>query len=239
MSREVYNAVAMGPGLAFEERDGFPVWRATRAAVAVRFAGRGPRLERGETLRAIGGPDIPVAWAKQVHGAALLAARPGSCGEGDALCTAEPGLALAIATADCVPVLLSGPAGIAAVHAGWRGLVAGVLAGAMAALGDPAAIQAWIGPAIGLCCYEVGADVADAVVAATAPEVANALGGDKAHLDLAAAARCQLERAGVRSVELLVSCTRCDPRLWSYRRDGKGAGRNLAFICRSAPEIRS
>lgn len=229
----------MGPGLAFEHCDGFPVWRATRGAVAVRFAGRGPRLERGETLRAIGAPDLPVAWAKQVHGAALLTARPGVCGEGDALSTAESGLALAIATADCVPVLLSGPAGIAAVHAGWRGLVAGVLAGAMAALGDPAAVHAWIGPAIGLCCYEVGAEVADAVVAASAPEVANPLGRDKAHLDLAAAARHQLERAGVRSVELLISCTRCDPRLWSYRRDGKGAGRNLAFIWRASPELRS
>lgn len=223
----------MHPVLSFAPRGDFPVWRATRGGVSACFVGRGPRLERDETLRAIGEPELAVAWAKQVHGAALLEARPGACGEGDALHTAQSGLALAVATADCVPVLLAGPAGVAAVHAGWRGLVAGVLAPAVASLGDPASIHAWIGPAIGLCCYEVGDDVATAVVAASTAEVANPVGGGKAHLDLAAAARHQLERAGVRSIDLLISCTRCDPRLWSYRRDGKGAGRNLAFIWRA------
>jgi YfiH family protein len=234
MSRRVYNGLAMRDGLRFEERGSYPCWRGERGGAEVRFTGRGPRAEREETLRAIGEGEPAAAWARQVHGATLLAARRGPCGEGDALFTARSGLALSVATADCVPVLLSSPAGVAAVHAGWRGLVAGVLAPAVAALGDPAATHAWIGPAIGLCCYEVGEEVASAVGAASgAPSAVRGPRG-RPHLDLAAAARAQLERAGVASVDLLVSCTRCDERLWSYRRDGAAAGRNLAFVWRPA-----
>ncbi len=225
----------MAHGLRFETRGSYPCWHGERGAIAVRFTGRGPRGERAETLRAIGEADSAASWARQVHGATLLAARPGSCGEGDALFTADSGLALSIATADCVPVLLASPAGIAAVHAGWRGLVQGVLAPAVGALGDPGAVHAWIGPAIGLCCYEVGDEVASAVTAASGADVAQPGPRGRPHLDLAAAARVQLESAGVASIDLLVSCTQCDERLWSYRRDGAGAGRNLAFIWR-APE---
>ena len=212
----------------------YPCWRGEREGVEARFVGRGPDADREATLAAIGEGGLAVAWTKQVHGAALREAAPGGCGEGDALATAATGLALAISTADCVPVLLASPRRIAAVHAGWRGLAAGVLAPAIAALGDPSAIHAWIGPAIGQCCYEVGDEVAAAVVGATTAEVARPGPRGRPLLDLAAAARCQLEAAGVGSVALLVSCTRCDPRWWSYRRDGKGAGRNLAFVWRTS-----
>ena len=119
-----------------ESRGGYSLWRTSRGGVEIRFAGRGPRAERGATLDALG-ESLPVAWAKQVHGANLLLARPGECGEGDALFTAEPGLALSIAIADCVPVLLASPQGVAAVHAGWRGLAQGVLGPAVAAIATP------------------------------------------------------------------------------------------------------
>jgi hypothetical protein len=214
-----------------ESRGGYSLWATSRGGVEIRFAGRGPRAERRETLAALG-ESLPVAWATQVHGASLLRARAGECGEGDALLTAEPGLALSIATADCVPVLLASPQGVAAVHAGWRGMAQGVLAPAVAALGAPAEVRAWIGPAIGQCCYEVGNEVAQQVVDACSIAVTRPGPRGRPHLDLAAAARLQLEAAGVGQVELLISCTRCDERLWSYRRDGKSAGRNLAFIWR-------
>ena len=217
----------------FEDRGSYALWRARHDDVELRFVGRGPRAEREQTLRAIGVADTPVAWAKQVHGAAVLAARAGECGRGDALATEQRALALAVATADCVPVLLASRRAVAAVHAGWRGLVAGVLPAASAALADSGALRAWIGPAIGACCYEVGDDVAREVVGASHADVAQLGPRGKPHLDLAAAARWQLEASGIRDVELLVSCTYCDPRWWSYRRDGAAAGRNLAFIWRA------
>ena len=216
---------------------GFPVWTARLGNVEVRFTGRGPTNDREEILRAIV-PDVPgappLAWAKQVHSAVALPARPGACGEGDALFAGETGLALSVVTADCVPVLVAGPEGIAAVHAGWRGIAGGVIPATLEKLtGYPGERTAWIGSAIGPCCYEVGEDVAGQVVAASAPEVARPGPHGKPHLDLQAAARLQLERAGVGRVFVVPSCTRCEEeKLWSYRREGKAAGRNLAFIWR-------
>jgi YfiH family protein len=222
----------MTTAMRFAVAGAYPCWRGELDGVEARFVGRGPGADREATLEAIGEDGLEVAWMKQVHGATVREGAPGACGEGDALTTAETGLALAISTADCVPVLLASPRRIAAVHAGWRGLAGRVLGPAIAALGDPAAIHAWIGPAIGQCCYEVGDEVAAAVVAAATAEVARPGPRGRPLLDLAAAARCQLEDAGVGSIELLVSCTQCDPRWWSYRRDGRGAGRNLAFVWR-------
>ncbi|HEX3556020.1 MAG TPA: peptidoglycan editing factor PgeF [Thermoanaerobaculia bacterium] len=216
---------------------GFPVWQARLGGVEVRFTGRGPTNHREAILRAIVGdaPGAPpLAWAKQVHSAVALPARPGVCGEGDALFTGEPGLALSVVTADCVPVLIAGPEGIAAAHAGWRGIVGGVIPATLEKMtGDPGERTAWIGPAIGSCCYEVGEDVAEQVVAASAPEVARPGPSGRPHLDLQAAARLQLEGAGVGRVFVVSHCTRCErERLWSYRREGKAAGRNLAFTWR-------
>jgi hypothetical protein len=143
-------------------------------------------------------------------------------------------LALAIATADCVPVALHDPEGrsLAAVHAGWRGIVAGVAARAVAALDAPRLI-AWIGPAIGPCCYEVGEEVAEAVASASDSTVVRSAAGPRPFLDLQRAVAIQLRDAGIAEVQTFDLCTRCHPeRLWSYRRDGRAAGRNylLAWL---------
>jgi hypothetical protein len=220
------------------EEGGHSVWRASRPGVEARFVGRGPNGSREDILRRLEGAPSELAWARQIHSATVLAAvAPGECGEGDALFTDRRSLALAVATADCVPVLVAGPAGVAAVHAGWRGLVGGVLPAALreaadAIGGEPAEWTAWVGPAIGACCYEVGDDVAAQVAAASSDEVVVAPGpAGKPHLDLPGAALRQLEAAGVGEVWAPPRCTRCDEaRLWSYRRDGRGAGRNLAFL---------
>jgi YfiH family protein len=202
------------------------------------FAGRGPAHEREEVLRRVA-PDAPadLAAARQIHSATVLPAHPGACGDGDALWTDRAGLALSVITADCVPIVLARPGGIAAVHAGWRGLVNGVIPATLRELPGPlSAWTAWIGPAIGACCYEVGEDVAEQVVAVSDPEVAVPGPSGRPHLDVPGVARRQLEAAGVGEVLWLVRCTRCDAeKLESYRRNGKGAGRNIAFIWR-APE---
>jgi YfiH family protein len=223
-----------GPELA----GGHWIWRARRGPVEVIFAGRGPAHERDEVLRRIdGNAPADLAAARQIHSATVLQARPGACGDGDALWTDRSGLTLSVITADCVPVVLAGPGGIAAVHAGWRGLVHGVIPATLRALPGPLSEwTAWIGPAIGACCYVVGEDVAAQVVAASDPAVAVPGPSGKPHLDVPGVARRQLEAAGVGEVLWLVRCTRCDEeKLESYRRNGKGAGRNIAFIWR-APE---
>ncbi len=230
------------------ERGGYPVWEDRRGDVEVRFVGRGPAGGRDEVLARVrepGEPGFPVAWpvawAKQIHSARVLSiVDPGECGEGDALRTDRTGLALAVVTADCVPVLLAGPPEdprIAAVHAGWRGLVAGVIPATLRALGGPQGgpegWTAWIGPAIGPCCYEVGDEVAEQIAAASTPEAVARQPAGRPHLDLVRAAAHQLEAAGVVDITVLPLCTRCEEaRLSSYRREGKGGGRNLAYIWR-------
>ena len=210
------------------------VWRATLGDVEVRFTGWGPDGDREEVLRRIEPGAPPLAWAKQIHSATVLPAQGGFCGEGDALITAEVGLALSVITADCVPVLVAGPAGLAAIHAGWRGIVGGIIPRTLATMkGRPAEWTAWVGPAIGVCCYEVGEEVAAQVVGASGKEVAVVGPAGKPHLDLPGAARLQLVQAGVGDVVVLPRCTRCDEAtLWSYRRAGKKAGRNLGLIWR-------
>ncbi len=222
-------------------RGGHPVWWVSSGGIEVRFVGRGPGGTRTDILGRLEEGAPLVAEAKQVHSGTVLPAREGFSGRGDALWTARPGLALSVITADCVPVLLAASEAeggrVAAVHAGWRGITAGVVEGALEALGaPPETLAAWIGPSIGVCCYEVGGDVADEVAAASDPSVAipgHRTPRGRPHLDLAGAVRHQLVRAGVPAPRVLLRCTRCDAeRLWSYRREGKGVGRNVAFIWR-------
>lgn len=241
--------------------DGLPVWRdglerggvgdATRDRVEVRFTGRGPvpRPPRQEVLVALeaelkgrsggdGEEPLEAAWAEQIHSARVLEASAGSCGEGDALVTDHPGLALSVVTADCVPVLLAcchpgGP--IAAVHAGWRGIAAEIVPRALEWLEVPGStLVAWIGPAIGACCYEVGSEVAERVARVStgdAVRTGRASARGNPHLDLREAVRSQLVSAGVGDVRGVDRCTRCHPEeLWSYRREGEGAGRNHGFV---------
>ncbi len=112
---------------------------------------------------------IPTEWAfvSQVHGTTVVhAASPGRLGEADAVYTTRQALPVAIATADCVPVILEGSGFAAVVHAGWRGAASGVLQATVEALGESGLVaeRAAIGPGIGACCYEVGDEVAERFV---------------------------------------------------------------------------
>ncbi len=185
---------------------------------------------------------------RQAHGNAvrmLPDSAPDSDGPpADGAVLRTPGEALAIASADCVPILLHAPeSGLAAAaHAGWRGTAAGVGERTVAALvgesGDAAAsFLAAIGPAIGACCFEVGPEVPDAFRerGRRVPEAGRNPTSGRLHLDLIRANREQLLDAGLRArnIHAAARCTRCGPGgFHSYRRDGPGAGRNWAILAR-------
>lgn len=158
--------------------------------------------------------DKKLTWANQVHGCTVVVPEgPGLAGDADALLTDDPGVALLVATADCVPVVIEGVRSVAVVHAGWRGMVEGVVAAgtaAMRAAGDRP-IRAAIGPSIGPCCYEVGPEVLDAL----APHQARTTWGTSS-VDLWAAATSQLEGIEVWRSDV---CTFTDDAYWSHRRN--------------------
>ncbi len=221
------------------EAHGFWLWRDSTPQLEVRFVGRGPAWEGSTLLACLGeSPRLEAAWVKQVHSARVREAAAGDCGEGDALWTADPDLAVLVVTADCVPVLLggarAGAGAVAAVHAGWRGIAAGVVGATVEALPlSPGRLTAWIGPAIGPCCYEVGEEVAREVCAAAGADFRQPGAGARPHLDLGAAVAAQLTRTGIEDVRRVDACTRCAAdRLASYRLDGTAAGRNAALIWR-------
>ena len=173
-----------------------------------------------------------MASLKQIHsGIVLLGEQIGSAGEGDALVTALSGVPVSVRTADCYPILLADNRNraVAAVHAGWRGTAARIVIRTleeMHRLYGTAAVDVYagIGPGIGECCYEVGADVA------------RQFGMEHAGtIDLAAINRRQLLDAGVAEhrIDVLGGCTKCDARLFhSYRRDQLAAGRMVSYIAR-------
>lgn len=213
-----------------------PIWSASTSTVEVRFVGRGLGGTRAAILRRVEGRELPVAQAKQVHSDRVLAAQEGDVGEGDALWTDRRDLALSVITADCVPLVLAPRDGgrIAAVHAGWRGIVAGIVPRTIEALETaPEELEAWIGPSIGVCCYEVGDEVAAAVADASSSLIVTTHGAERPHVDLVGAVRHQLDVAGVAMPRMVRRCTHCDPeRLWSYRREGAGGGRNVTYVWR-------
>lgn len=215
-----------------EQQAGTWCWSDSCGNVDVRFVGKGASADLETHLP----PEVVPAWLRQVHSDHVIEARAGCCGEGDALLSRSHDLGLAIVTADCVPVLLAGREGVAAVHAGWRGIAARIVPATLARLGEPAqCVVAWVGPAIGCCCYEVGDDVAMQVAAASGPEVVSPGPRGRPHLDLTQAVAAQLESHGIHDIRRIDRCTRCsDELLWSYRREGRGAGRNLALIWRRA-----
>jgi len=212
----------------------YALWVDRKGDTEIRFIGREPSSSSMESIaRRVTGANTRLAWARQVHSNRVLVANPGECGEGDALISEQLGLALCVVTADCVPVLLADGQRIAAVHAGWRGLVANVLRAAVHRFEHPQRVTAWIGPAIGACCYEVGEDVAARIAAAAGREVISAREPGRPHADLRATATAQLEAVGITDLRHVPLCTRCEDRiLWSYRRDGRGGGHNLALIWR-------
>jgi hypothetical protein len=176
-------------------------------------------------------PALPTATVRQVHSSrVVLAAGPGVQGQADALITGQAGFALAIRTADCVPILIADPAhhAVAAVHAGWRGTADEILTKALAAMANrfgttPEKVFVAIGPAIGPCCFEVG------------PEVAVQFGhpAENKHVDLVEANLRQALSGGVPVSRITISgrCTRCEPTLFhSYRRDKEQSGRMLTAI---------
>jgi YfiH family protein len=186
-------------------------------------------FEHGFGLRTSGLTQDKMVSLKQIHsGIVWTADRDTGCmGEGDALIATRPGAAVSIRTADCLPILIADrrTRAVAAVHAGWRGTVARIAAGAVAKMhaefgSRSEDLTAVIGPGIGACCYEVGV------------EVARQFGKSEAgKIDLAAENRKQLEQAGVPRVDVIEACTFCDPeRFWSYRREGEQAGRMISFI---------
>jgi YfiH family protein len=174
-----------------------------------------------------------VTIARQVHGAELVAhagpqtpspfAEPGGgIPERDGHVTAEPALPLLVFVADCVPVALSGPGGVAMLHCGWRGLAAGIVARGAAAVGATAAA---IGPSIGPCCYEVG----DEVLGAFAGLGEGIASGRM--LDLPEVARRLLGEAGVERIESSGLCTSCESDLFfSHRRDEGRTGRQAGLV---------
>jgi polyphenol oxidase len=207
---------------------------------------RSERLEQFSWLRhgfgtrlSAGWPDTPgLATVKQIHSdGILLADQPGDCGPGDSIISHHPGLTVAIRTADCLPVLIVDPEtrSVAAVHAGWRGVVAEVVPKTVRAMGvrfgtRPEDLEISIGPGIGACCFEVGPEVA--VQFQPFFEERTDLGA-RAKLDLAETAIRQLGRNGVTRQQIsncgLCSC--CQPELFeSYRRDRDQAGRVVAAM---------
>ncbi|MEM8929924.1 MAG: peptidoglycan editing factor PgeF [Acidobacteriota bacterium] len=215
----------------------------TDGVVEVCFTGRGvpgsePTAARGAAVRSVVPPELDAAWAHQVHGADVAdvaGRRDGECGEADALVSDRTDLGLGVVTADCVPVLLTDGRQIAAVHAGWRGVVAKVVDATVDRF-DSAPTVAWIGPAISGEVYEVGDEVADQVVAVSAPEVAHLGPRGRAHVDLRRAVALQLAARGVDDVRMIGPCTFSTPGLWSHRRESRAglkAGRNVSAIWRT------
>jgi YfiH family protein len=207
-----------------------PEWSDSLGRIHVRFLGRARREGARQILDQLANPRLAMARLEQIHSSRVLEAKPGLTGEGDALWTSRAGLALCIATADCVPVVVADQRRLAVAHAGWRGIVAGIVGNAVKALGEANGLSAWIGPRIGPCCYEVAAEVADRLVAVTDSSVLTRGRGSRPHVDLAAAVAVQLKKSGVQTLRRLGGCTFCQPdRLWSYRRSGPSTGRNLTF----------
>lgn len=176
------------------------------------------------------------AWLEQVHGCRVVRLPAAGTPQADASLSRQPGLACVVMSADCLPVLFCDHAGsvVAAAHAGWRGLVAGVLEATVAAMAlPPAQLMAWLGPAISPPAFEVGDEVRTAFIAAQAPAVAAFQPGARAgkwQADLAQLARLRLRRAGLTQVFGGGTCTHAEPaRFYSHRRDGV-CGRMAALI---------
>lgn len=174
---------------------------------------------------------VGLVRTKQVHGNDVFTAGNGNGAgvleiEADCIVAATRGLAPAVLTADCLPIVIAAPGAVAAVHAGWRGLDAGVIANAVAELREHGGgvMHAAIGPGAGACCYEVGDDL-HRRFNAHCQDFRNG-----ANLDLKAIARVQLMEAGVARIHDAGICTICgDPTLtYSYRREGAETGRQAA-----------
>ena len=258
---QVRNEMPMAAALAAQGLDWIvPAWPApsrvhalstTRngtAGRAIAFATSAPHVASGRELLRCLVPDEPV-WLRQVHGTAIAdldAGYDGSAADGSVART--PGTVCAVLTADCLPVLLADRDArvVAAVHAGWRGLSAGVIEAAVVALRiEPESVLAWLGPAIGSRAFEVGGEVvaafcdpdpgaAECFVSCT--KMSTKMGANKStnmkwRADLYALARRKLARAGVSAIYGGGRCTLSESEFFhSYRRDGAGASGRMATM---------
>jgi len=208
---------------------------------------RSSRLEQFPWLRHGFGTRLSTDWpdsdglatAKQIHSDQILVAdKPGNLGPGDALISKRPGLTVAIRTADCLPMLIVDPRTrtVAAVHAGWRGVVAEIASKTVDTMrlqfgSRPEDLEIAIGPGIGPCCFEVGPEVA-VQFRGFFPERKDLQGRTK--LDLAETITRQLRRNGVTASQISTSgfCSCCKSEMFeSYRRNREDAGRMVAAIC--------
>ena len=232
----------------------WPAPRAVRAAVTLRGGGvsRGPYAslnlgahvgdvaaavaENRRRLRAQLSLPADPEWVEQVHGVDVLDLEQYAPGRvADAVLARRAGQVCAVQVADCMPVLFTARTGngVAAAHAGWRGLAAGVLEATVAALGvEPQQLLAWLGPAIGPRHFEVGDEVRAAFLAHDARAAAAFTPNDRGRwlCDLGALARARLAALGIGAVYGGEWCTFTDAtRFFSYRRDGR-CGRMAALI---------
>jgi hypothetical protein len=190
---------------------------------------------RARVLAALGLDPARLATAGQVHGDAVTEAlAPGHAAGCDALVTREAGLAVAVTTADCLPLIYLSPRAVAVAHSGWRGTAAGIPAATLRrleALGvPPRDVEVHLGPCIRACCYEVGPEVAERFPADCATR-----SGGRFRLDLPRAARRLLLEQGVpaSSIHDTGACTACDgDTYFSHRRDGSPSGRMWAIAAR-------
>ncbi|MCD4526347.1 peptidoglycan editing factor PgeF [Nocardioides sp. cx-173] len=181
-------------------------------------------------------PGDRLADLHQVHGCEVAIPGEGA-GEGvrpdaDGIVTDAPGVTLMVRAADCVPVLLADPAAgvVGAAHAGRPGLAAGVVPATLARMCELGAseVTAWVGPHVCGACYEVPAEMRDEVGTVVPEAVATTSWGTPS-LDLGAGVRAQLEAGGVTVVDA-ARCTRESADLYSYRRDGRKAGRQAGLV---------
>jgi YfiH family protein len=192
------------------------------------------RENRHRLAAALGRSPEDVVMGRQVHGAELrwhdrrqeprvFADAVKSPDEVDVQATAQQGLAPLVMVADCLPIALAGPGGVAMAHGGWRGLAGGIVATAAERVEAAAAA---IGPGIGPCCYEVGEEVLAEFVDLDGVAV------DR-RLDLTTVATRLLERVGVDEIDASGLCTSCNPDLlFSHRRDGERTGRQAGLVWR-------
>jgi YfiH family protein len=188
----------------------------------------------------------PFALPEQVHGSGVARVDASGAGAGfddatgrvpgaDALVSDARGVPVAVLTADCLPVAMASPASgaIAVVHAGWRGLAAGILAEAAAAFDDRTAVLAAIGPAVGPDHYEVGGDVVERVAAGIGVDAVTVRREGRQRLDLAGTAERALRSIGISHVDVARICTACEQeRFYSHRRDHGRTGRQALLAVR-------
>jgi YfiH family protein len=201
------------------------------------------QTNRARFFAAAGAAAWPLFPLKQIHSAVVwnVDGNPETAGEiaeGDAAVSAQPGILIGVQTADCVPILIAERRGraVGVVHAGWRGTASQAATAAVRRMADefalaPEDLVAVIGPHNSVCCYEVGPDVVESIGDDAVFDRRSSW--SKPHLDLGLANKRQLIEAGVPESQITVSslCTECREDLFfSYRRDGKSAGRMLSII---------